>query len=534
MLMYIRLAALVLAFGLLGGAGSGAHAQAPAEVVPSPRFDINRFEVKGNTLIPADQVERLVGPYTGKGKDFADIQRALEALEREYRDRGYGAVQVLLPEQDITKGVVQFRVLQPRVGRVLIEGNTHFDNDNIRRSLPTVKEGETPNSRAMARNLQITGEHPSKQTNVLLRSGASEEQVDVNIKITDEKPWRVFLTADNTGTKETGYYRTGIGFQHSNLFNRDHTLTAQYVTSPTDADAVSIYGAGYRIPFYDLNSSLDLIAGYSDVDSGTVQGLFNVSGKGSIGIMRWNYYLPRWDDLEQKVALGIDYRKFENQVLLTGTPGSVVPDIVVKPASLTYSGLWRATAAELSFFANFSANIPGGTNGDDAAFEASRTGADPNYTILRGGFNYVYQFRNEWQARWTANGQYTRDLLVSGEQYGIGGPDSVRGYLLREVAMDKGGATQVEMYTPDFARGIGFSDSYRLRALAFYDYGKVTRLEPLPGEPDKESLASAGVGVRIGFRKSVAIRFDAAYILDGTANREEGDWRGVGSIAVIF
>ena len=291
--MLTRIAFLVLAMCCLAGAGFNAQAQAPAEVIPSPRFDINRYEVAGNSLIPPEQVDRLVAAYTGKNKDFADIQHALEALEREYRDRGFGVVQVLLPEQDITKGVVQFRVVQPRVGKVLVEGNTHFDNANIRRSLPTVKEGETPNSKAMARNLQITGEHPAKQTNVLLRSGGVEDQVDVAIKVTDEKPWRIFLTADNTGTKETGYYRSGIGFQHSNLFNRDHTLTAQYVTSPTEANQVSIYGAGYRIPLYSLNSSLDLIAGYSDVDSGVVQGLFNVSGKGTIGIVRWNYYLPK-------------------------------------------------------------------------------------------------------------------------------------------------------------------------------------------------------------------------------------------------
>jgi hemolysin activation/secretion protein len=532
--MFIRFAALALAACLLAGTGSTAQAQAPAEAIPSPRFDINRFQITGNTLIPQNRVDQLVAPYTGKGKDFSDIQRALEALEREYRDRGYGAVQVLLPEQDITKGVVQFRVLQPRVGRVLIEGNKFFDNENIRRSLPSVKEGETPNSKEMSRNLQMTGEHAAKQTNVLLRSGASEDQVDVSVRVTDEKPWRIFLTADNTGTKETGYYRAGVGFQHSNLFNRDHTLTAQYVTSPTEADQVSIYGAGYRIPFYNLNSSLDLIAGYSDVDSGVVQGLFNVSGKGTIGIVRWNYYLPRWDDLEQKIALGFDYRKFENQVLIPGDPTSFVPDIVVRPASLTYSGLLRATAAEFSFFGSFSANIPGGADGDDAAFNASRTGAEANYTITRAGFNYVYQFRNEWQARWTANGQYTSDLLVSGEQYGIGGPDSVRGYLLREVAMDKGGATQAELYTPDFARGLRLSDSFRLRMLAFYDYGQVRRNDPLPGELAKESLASTGVGVRLGYKKSVAVRFDAAYILKETANREEGDWRGVGSLAIIF
>ncbi|MGH8649937.1 MAG: ShlB/FhaC/HecB family hemolysin secretion/activation protein, partial [Burkholderiales bacterium] len=350
-----------------------------------PRFDINRFEVVGNTLLPASELERVFAPHTGPNKDFGDIQRALEALEAAYRDRGYGVVQVLLPEQDITRGVVQFRAVQPRVGKVLIEGNTHFDNENIRRSLPTVQEGEAPNSKDIARNLQIVAEHPVKQTNVLMRSGASDDQVDVNIKVTDDKPWRGFLTLDDTGTGDTGYYRLGIGYQHSNLFDRDHVLTAQYVTSPTDASQVSIYGAGYRIPFYGLNSSLDLIAGYSDVDSGTVQGLFNVSGQGTIGIVRWSYYLPKSADYEHKVALGLDYRAYQNQVLFQGT--GVVPDVTVHPVSLTYSGLWRGAASELSFYGSGARNIPGGQDGDDAAFEASRAGANADYSVFRYGFN---------------------------------------------------------------------------------------------------------------------------------------------------
>src|SRR5262249_46224181 len=153
-----------------------------------------------------------------------------------YRDRGYGIVQVVLPEQDITRGVVQFRVMEARVGRVVIEGNKFFDTGNIRNSLPSIREGATPNSREIARDLQLAGEHPTKVTSVVLRGGASEDQVDVNVRVTDERPWRTFLTLDNTGTGETGHLRSGIGFQHSNLFNRDHVFTAQYITSPTRVD----------------------------------------------------------------------------------------------------------------------------------------------------------------------------------------------------------------------------------------------------------------------------------------------------------
>jgi hemolysin activation/secretion protein len=509
-----------------------ARAQQPQAPIPAPRFEIKRFDVQGNTLLPPEVVDAAVAPFAGANKDFADIQRALEALEQSYRDHGYGVVQILLPEQDITRGVVQFRVVQPRVGRVTIDGNKYFNDENVRRSLPTIREGETPNSREIARNLQLLGEHPVKQTNVLLRSGAREGEVDINVRVNDDKPWRGFLTLDNTGTGETGYYRLGIGYQHSNLFNRDHTLTAQYITSPTEPDQVAIYGVGYRIPFYDLNSSLDLIAGYSDVDSGVVQGLFNVSGAGTIGIARWNYVLPRWGELEQKLALGVDYREFNNDVLFAGQ--QLVPDITIHPISLTYSALRRYAAAELSFFGSGSTNIPGGNDGDAQAFELSRPGASENYTIFRGGFNYVRQFQNEWQTRIGANGQYTRDLLVSGEQYGIGGPDTVRGYLLREVASDRGYSGQAELYTPDIARQLKAPDDVRMRFLAFYDYGSVTRNDPLPGEISHAVLASTGIGLRLSYAKSLSVRFDVANILKPTPNRDEGSWRVSAALAVVF
>lgn len=527
-----RRAALLLAGWVLAWSAFSASAQQPVAPIPAPRFEIKRFDVEGNTLLSPEVVEKAVAPFAGSDKDFADIQRALEALEQAYRNRGYGIVQVLLPEQDITKGVVQFRVIQPRVGRVVIEGNKHFDDENIRRSLPTIKEGETPNSREIARNLELLGELPIKQTNVLLRSGAKEGEVDVTVKVNDDKPWRAFLTLDNTGTSETGYYRMGIGYQHTNLFNRDHVLTAQYITSPTDPKQVSIYGVGYRIPFYDLNSSLDLIAGYSDVDSGTVQGLFNVSGAGTIGIARWNYVLPRWRELEQKLAFGLDYREYRNDVLFNGV--GLVPDITVHPASLTYSGLRRYAAAEASFFLSGSANIPGGNDGDQMAFDMARPGASASYTILRGGFNYVRQFQNQWQSRLQMNGQYTNDLLVSGEQYGIGGPDTVRGYLLREVAGDRGYSGQAELYTPDIARHLKAPDDLRMRFLAFYDYGSVTNNDPLPGEISHFVLASTGVGLRFSYAKSFSLRFDVANILKAAPSRDDGSWYVSGALAIIY
>lgn len=526
----INLRRRLFAVAVLATTAGAAIAQDAA--VPVPRFDIQSFEVVGDTVLGAEAVQGLVTPFAGKQKDFADVQRALEALEGAYRERGYGVIQVQLPEQDITRGVVRFNVVQPKVGKVIVEGNQHFSTDNVRRSLPTVKEGETPNAQDIARNLQIAGEHPIKQTSVLLRAGASEGLVDVNVRVADDRPWRLVGTLDNSGTSETGNLRLGVGYQHTNLFDRDHTLSLQYITSPTDLDQVSIYGAGYRIPYYGLNSSLDLYAGYSNVDSGTVANLFSVSGAGNMAGGRWNYYLEKWQDVEHRIYLGLDYRAYQNDVTLGGI--GYVPDITVHPISIGYAGMKRMTASEWSFNGSFSSNIPGGNDGQQSDFDRARAGASSYYSLVRAGVTFAHAFRNDWQSRIALNGQYTRDLLVQGEQYGIGGMDSVRGYLPREVASDKGYAAQLEVYTPNFAGNAGLSDKWRSRVLGFYDFGNVRNNNPLPGELISQSLASTGLGLRLSYGKSLILRFDVAQILRAYGTRETDEQRVAASLAVIY
>jgi hemolysin activation/secretion protein len=501
-------------------------------VIPAPKFTIENFEVIGDNILGAETVQRLVKPFTGKDKDFSDVQRALESLEVAYRDRGYGVIQVQLPEQDITRGIVRFNINQPKIGKVNVEGNQYFSTQNVRRSLPSVKEGETPNSNEIGRNLQIAAEHPVKQTNVLLRSGENEGQVDVNVRVTDERPWRLIATLDDTGTSDTGYLRLGVGFQHTNLFDRDHSFTAQYVTSPTNLDQVSIYGLGYKIPYYRLNSTLEMFGGYSDVDSGTVSGLFNVSGRGSIFGAKWNYFPQKWNDIEQKLSFGLDYRAYQNSVTLGGV--GFVPDITVHPVSFGYAGMLRLTASELSFNASLSRNIPGGQDGTQADFEASRTGAKADYTILRYGATFSHAFRSEWQGRIAFTGQFTRDLLVSGEQFGIGGMDTVRGYLPREASNDYGYATQLEIYTPNFSDNLGMSDKWRSRLVGFYDFGNVYRNDPLAGEQDGKYLASTGVGMRLTYGKSVSLRLDLAQILKAHGTRQVDDLRLNGSLVLVY
>ncbi len=136
------------------------------------------------------------------------------------------------------------------------------------------------------------------------------------------------------------------------------------MTAPKNVGKVTIFGAGYRIPFHALGDSLELWAGYSDVNSGVVQNLFNVSGKGSILGARWTHNLPGHGAYEHKLAFGIDQRVYRNSVTAGGV--SLVPDIAVHPVNLAYSGKWRGERDAAGFSVGAVANLKGGSRGGEA------------------------------------------------------------------------------------------------------------------------------------------------------------------------
>ncbi len=486
-----------------------------------PRFPITRFAVEGTTLMTGEEIDATLQPFTGAERTLADVQRARAALEAAYAQRGYGATQVVLPEQEIADGVVRLRAIEGRVSGVSIEGNRYFDAANIRRSLPALAEGQPLSTARLARELRLANESPVKQTTAVLKGGADEGDLAAQVRVEDQRPWRFSLGLDNTGTPQTGNYRVGVGFQHANLFDRDQVLTLQYVTSPSkedDPDALAlppnknvlIAGAGYHIPLYSLGDSIDLVAGYANVNSGVVQNLFAVSGSGQVYAGRYNFGLPAVGGLEQKLALGLDWRIYNNDVAPVGTPTSVVPDYVIHPLSLAYSGAYRAEGQELLFSVAGVQNIPGGPDGSQPTFDAVRPGAPASYTLARATLSYVLGLPRGLQARARFAAQYTRDELVPGEQFGIGGMDSVRGFLERQFTGDRGYSGSVELYSPDFGAELS-AGTWRARLLAFYDFGRAYLINPQVFEPEVIGISSVGPGVRVAYGSSLSLRFDYGF-----------------------
>ncbi|TFW19158.1 ShlB/FhaC/HecB family hemolysin secretion/activation protein [Duganella callida] len=507
----------LLAGSVLAAAVATAHA-ADATDDGALRFEISRFEVTGNTLLPPAQIDAIVGKYSGKQRDFGDVQRALEALEAAYHERGYNVVTIELPEQELNGGVVTLRVVETKVGRVSVKNNQYFDEANIRRSLPALQEGRSPNLQAVSANLKQGNESPAKQVTMKLQSGEKDDEVDAVLDVKDESPWKVMANADNTGTDATGKTHVGVILQNANLFNRDHLASLQYTTSAEEPGRVKVYGAGYHIPLYASGDSLDFYASYSNVDSGTVAaGSLNlaVSGKGAVYGARYNQALAKRGELESRLSYGVDVKAFKNSVQFEGT--ELGNDVTVHPLSIAYQGTLPIPLGEAGGQLTLLRNVSGGANGDQRAFTGARIGARADYTILRLAGSVTRAFTNEWQVRAIVNAQYSNDALIPGEQFGAGGATSVRGYIEREVSNDSGASVNLEAYTPNLCKRA----NWNCRLLGFYDAAYLSRNKGLAGEIDSMTIASAGVGARLVLSTYANLQLDYGHTLRAGATTRD-------------
>jgi hemolysin activation/secretion protein len=537
--VHFRGAILTLLFAAMAAAPLAAHSQPAAKPAPQElRFEIRRFLFEGATLVPTQQLEEQTRSFTGSGRTFADVQRALEVVERAYSEAGWSAVQVILPEQELQRGEVRFQIVEARIGRVLIEGNKFFDDANIRASTPSLAPGKAPNINEISRNLRVANENPAKQTQVLLRGGQDEGTVDAVLRVVDENPQKFSVTLDNSGSPSTGRLRLGLGYQHANLTGHDDALSGVYVTAPysdhldesnrpdrysiVPSRKVQIFGLGYRVPIYEWGDSVDFTFGYSNVNSGTVANIFSITGSGTVLGARYNWNLPKYENYEQRLVFSLDWRSYDNKgirAIGTGSPAQLIPDVTVHPWGITYVGTYRQQDMESGFSLGFYKNIGGGNDGSSEDFCKANLRvngdfcANSSYELWKWSFYVSQSLPGDFQGRFAMNGQRTKDMLVPGEQYGIGGADSVRGFLEREISDDSGYRGTVELYTPDFGNKT-WVEASRMRALLFVDWGHVVRNRPLPSEIVSQSIASWGFGLRVSQGTNMAFRIDYAFVLD--------------------
>lgn len=493
-----------------------------AEEIPVVRFSVGGFQVEGENPLSPAETDALLAPYVGDYEGLDGLLSAADELEQALAERGYSFHRVTLPPQTLDQGIVTLQIVVFKVGTVAVEGNTTFSERNILASVPSLKAGETPNTRRLSRDLYVANRHPAKTISINMRESEIPDSIDATVKVNDGKPWQVFGVFNNTGTEESGMLRLALGAQHSNLWDRDHQFTFTYATSPDNAANVHQYGFNYSLPLYSVGSTLSFFLINSDVDTGEVASFFDVSGSGRFIGATWTRAMLRRGNLNHQWSVNFQDRDFTNEVFLTGVAGaaSLVPDVRSRPVTVQYDGDYRTERLNAAFYAGVAKNLAGGANNNDFIYNLSRSGAKTDWAAIRFGSAANYFLPKDFLLRWLVDGQVANEPLIPGEQFGVGGMNSVRGYTERATTGDSGFRSGVEIWTPPLG------EFYNVRFLTFFDYGYRDLSEPEPGIEKTDTIASVGFGARWQWKDQIAASVDYGIPLMDVApgGGEERPW----------
>jgi outer membrane protein assembly factor BamA len=164
------------------------------------------------------------------------------------------------------------------------------------------------------------------------------------------------------------------------------------------------------------------------------------------------------------------------------------------PVSLRYDGSAQDAHGVTAFGAGLTANAwySGSlTNLHNVTGSKKSSGhwVTINPTITRD----IYFPRN-WTLSLHGEAQWSSEPLISNEQFGSGGVNSVRGYHEGEVFGDKGWRVDCELKTPPHVAGFAYGKTpLTLRGSVFTDYSEVYLMDP-QGRAGTIPLWSAGIG----------------------------------------
>lgn len=491
-------------------------------------FDILEYVVEGNSTLSALEIERAVYPHLGPGKRIEDVEAAKTALEKAYHESGFLSVFVDIPEQKVAGGIVRLRVLESRIERLKVSGNRYFSQGDIKAAVPSLTPGEVPYFPEMQSELAQVSRAADRQITPLLRPGRNPGTMEVELAVEDRLPLHGSIELNNKQSPDTSNRRIEAALRYDNLWQAMHSLGLRYITAPLERDQVNVLVANYGMPVGKAGAQLVTYAIFSDSDVATQQDIGQL-GKGTTLGLR--YVLPLRAPRGQfhSVSLGFDYKDLDEATVTAGADTSKRP-IRYLPLSLQYTGGAIDDGGTWQFGLSTTLGIRGllrrtvdcdGFEVDQ--FECKRAGADGGFAVLRGEIERTQKLGAGFTLSVQLDGQIATKPLISNEQYSIGGYDSLAGYLESEQSGDSGLRLRTDLTTPNLASWL--TEALDLRLLAFYHWGQVRLVDPLPAQAQRFTLASSGAGLRLTAFKGLKLRADFARTQHGASRTPEGKTR---------
>lgn len=501
-----------------------------------------------------DDVRLMFADQIGQPLSLASLDSMLRSAIVGYQGSDIPVVDIAIPEQEITDGILRLDVLEARMGAAGVEDAENpgemprfTDTDHLMAQVQT-QEGEKLRSSELLDDVAWLNRYPFRRVDLVYTPGEDFGETDVILRTISRKPWLFYTGIDNTGNDLLGELRWNSSLTIGSPFGLDDHLVAYQFSTDTEFDHITSHSFVYTLPIYwdrlrsdrQMRHQLTILGAYADVRADVQVGDVALSLDGFSAQSSLRYLIPvkRSTEATHELEFGYDWKASNNNLEFNTIE---VFDTTTHIHQFTAG--WNSRYEQflgLLGFANLDFDVvfsPGDLSdrNTDETFALARAGAPSDYAYVRGAAEWHVPL-NTWELVTRVSGQWSGQNLLATETLGAGGWEDVRGFEERVARGDRGVKGSFELKTPQMVVPSWLDNGRRTESwqgLAFFDWAHLEDVEPLPGAENDRSLSSTGVGLRYEFDKHFDLGVDYGWVVNasGFEDDEDGRWHFRGRLS---
>lgn len=487
-------------------------AVAPADEKASrQRVLVKQITFSGHSVVTTGTLKKLVGYQVGKKLSLADLQDLAQRVARHYHEQGYFLTRVAIPQQDFTDGKVEFRVLEGRLGEIIVKGNKRFHEIHIRKAFSALPPGKPIKKQVLERALLILNTSSGIKAKSLLQAGKDLGTTDLVIEVLEQTRAESSVSVNNFGSKTSGRYRISPQITFPNVSGRGDSIMTSVVSAPDTSDL--LFGQlNYILPIGSRGSQLRAYVSGGRFEIGREYDILDIKGDG----ISWGLGISHPQVLSRNRSLTYDawleFDDSEHTMLGITTSKDQISKVRL---GLNYEKKDSRARNFFSFHVHQGLGENLGGMEDEATLSSrSFALADNQFTKYTFDLTRVQHENSRLFHIARLSGQYSSDPLVSGEQWGIGGANSVRGHLQSTYLGDDGFTVSWETRI-----ALPFENYKRYQLVLFADHGTVKIKKPTTGQEKTQRLSGAGLGFRVKMPDDMDLRFDLGFRVGSSSGK---------------
>lgn len=473
---------------------------ADVETLPDaePTFRIDHIDVTGNTVLAAEEVERITRPFINRRLGTNRINLLLRRFTEAFVAKGFVTTRAYLGEQNLKSGILAVTVIPGKIEAIQINerrlqpSSADAQPGTVNGGLLT-DQGTIWASPARAGEvLKLTDlEQGVDQINRLRRNQAEMQILPGTtpggsiVSMTNKPGDRFRFTAgmDNYGSDSTGITRTRLGVDADNLLGLQEALSLSYSGSLESNALVFSTAVPYGYHTFSYTASF---SEYQNAIADTAL----LYGRSLAHTFGWNMVVQRSQAGKTATDVTLTHRRSDRSVNNLGLDPqdmTVLRVGVTRQQRFNVQDQWGAWTLD----AGISKGLRMNANADSPDIQKEEahnqfTKIDANASItLPVGKTGTFA----WLWRGQINGQWAQQALFGSEQIFAGGMSSVRGFRDGVISGDRGFYLRNDLIwnnVPDLS-GI------HLEPYVFLDAGRTG----LIAQGNYQQIMGAGIGVRL-------------------------------------